>query len=117
VLYTHISNHSILHTAEAMLPGEPGRGADLASSLLPIRAGPASDWNLTIAWSDVEAVRRIYSEPRTRYADLKRVLISSGAAGSSVAFRLDMTKGGSRVWLCQLAGGIAVRTSHASSYR
>lgn len=93
--------------------GEPGYTSDrsvaaLTSSLQPMKAGHNTDWNLSTAWTDIDAVRRIYSDSRTRYNDIKKILVSSGIAGSSIDLKLDLSKGGSRVWLCQLAGGLTV---------
>lgn len=62
-----------------------------------------STWNISLAWTDLAAVNRIYSNPNTQYEDLKKILVSAGTAGSSITLHIDLHSSSS-LWLCQLPG-------------
>lgn len=67
---------------------------------------PFSSWNSTLAWTDIAAVERIYSQPGQEYGDLKRIVMSNGDRGSRVSLQLNITADKSSVWLCQLNLGV-----------
>lgn len=69
---------------------------------------PTSTWNVSIAWTDFDAVKRIYSKPSTEYADIKRILLSSGDVGSALDLKIELLNGQSFVWLCQYNSGGSV---------
>jgi hypothetical protein len=81
--------------------GEMTRGGTDAFPLSPL-----SSWNSSLAWTDIAAVAKIYSQPRTHYGDLKRVLISDGRQGSRLSIKVDLTIN-SVLWLCELNLGMA----------
>lgn len=70
------------------------------------KISPQSSWNSTLAWTDVGAVMRIYSNPLTHYTDLKRIVMSNGIIGSRISLRLQIQREQSLIWLCELNLGL-----------
>ena len=96
-----LGNDEIFHTKES------NHGGLTRGAIDSYMVSKLSTWNSSLAWTDINAVTNIYSRPNTNYADLKRIIISSGDEGSRVTLRLDLSNGPSVLWLCELNLGVS----------
>lgn len=96
-----VGSDEVLHA-----PGAP-RGELVRGQLDVYPLSRLSTWNSTLPWTDIAAVKRIYSRPETRYYDLKRLSMSSGEEGSRIPLYLEVVRDQSPIWLCDVNLGVS----------